>query len=396
MSPNIRAADDIVPSPADEAVLLDWLAVHREQTPVWQDRYGVYHVFRHADVTALLKDTATFSSRIEQQVPGAPPASAGMLTQLDAPVHGQMRRLVSQAFTPRAVTRLEPRIRAITRSLLDRAGSRFDLVAELASPLPVTVIAELLGLPATDHDRFRAWADAMFSAQVETPGEMQLAGEAGEAFAQLRDYLTDRVQHRRTTPADDLISALVAAEVDGRRLTDQEAADFSMLLLMAGHVTTTVLLGNAVRTFDEHPAVWQALAHDPTRIPAAIEEVLRYRPPFPQAVRITTRPTTLAGTTIPAGAFVMASLLSACRDPRQHADPDMFDLDRGVRGGAQLAFGHGVHFCLGAPLARLETRIALEKILTRHHSLHVTPNTEHRPYRHGVLGVRALPVTAHP
>lgn len=393
-TPERGEAGDVVPSVADEAVLLDWLEAKRAQTPVWVDRYGVYHVFGHAEVTTVLKDTDTFSSHTARKVPAVQSSSAGMLTQLDPPEHGQMRHVVSKAFTPRTVAGLEPRIREITRSLLDRAGPRFDLVEALAFPLPVTVIAELLGLPESDHDRFRAWADAMFSMQVGDPADAELTGEAGDAFAAITTYLVDQVRARRTTATEDLITALVAAEVDGRRLDDQEAANFSMLLLLAGHITTTVLLGNAVRTFTEHPWVWDTLAADPARIPAAIEEVLRYRPPFTQTGRVTTRPATLAGVDIPADTFVLPSLLSACRDPDAYPDPNRFDLDRGIGGGAQLAFGHGVHFCLGAPLARLEARVALEEILTRHHGVDVVPGAEQRPYPQAVLGARALPVLA--
>lgn len=389
-----RGLGDVVPSVEDEAALLDWLAVQRERAPVWADRYGVYHVFGHAEVAAVLKDTDTFSSQTARKVPAVQSSSAGMLTQLDPPEHGQMRHVVSKAFTPRTVAGLEPRIREITRALLDRAGPRFDLVEALAFPLPVTVIAELLGLPESDHERFRAWADAMFSMQVGDPADAELTGEVADAFAAITAYLVDQVRARRATPGEDLITALVDAEVDGRRLDDQEAANFSMLLLLAGHITTTVLLGNAVRTFTEHPWVWDTLAADPTRIPAAIEEVLRYRPPFTQTGRVTTRPATLAGVEIPADAFVLPSLLAACRDPHAYTDPDRFDLDRGIGGGAQLAFGHGVHFCLGAPLARLEARVALEEILTRYHGLDVVPGAEQRPYPQAVLGARALPVLA--
>jgi erythromycin 12 hydroxylase len=355
-------------------------------------------VFRHDDVLAVLRDPATFSSETARLTPAARPVARGMLTQIDPPEHRALRTVVSRAFTPRTVAGLEPRIRELTRTLLDAAGERFDLVDALAFPLPVTVIAQLLGLPDSDHDQFRAWADGLFSMQVDDPTDPSLRERMGAAMAGITDYLVARVRERRSAPREDLVTALVQAEVDGRALDDEEAANFSMLLLLAGHITTTVLLGNAVRTFEENPGVWETLAADPSRIPDAVEEVLRLRSPFTQTGRATTREVEIGGTVIPADSFVLPWLLSANRDPSAFADPDRFDLDRGLGGGSQLAFGHGVHFCLGAPLARLEARVALEEMTARWSALHVD-HVDDRALRHyprGVLGVRTLPVHATP
>lgn len=379
--------DAVPPDTADEPTLLAWLARMREEHPVWRDRHGLYHVFRHADVLAVLRDPARFSSETSRLVPAAGGIARGMLTQIDPPEHRRLRSIVSTAFTPKRVADLEPRIRAITRRLLDAlpdAGS-FDLVDALAFPLPVTVIAEMLGLPEADHPFFRTWADRLFSMQVDDPTDPALGARVAEAMADIRAYLTARVQERRVAPTDDLISALVGSGLD-----DEEAANFSLLLLLAGHITTTVLLGNAVRTFAEHPGVWEGLRADPTTIPGAIEEVLRLRSPFVMAGRVTTRPVELAGVTIPADRFVIPWMLSAAHDDRAFADPEAFVLDRGIGGGAQTAFGHGVHFCLGAPLARLEGRVAL----ARYHALSPTTGSMEtlQPYVRGVLGVRRLPV----
>ena len=409
----LAPAETDAPDTTDEPALLAWLARMRDEAPVWRDRYGMYHVFRHADVHTVLRDPATFSSDSGRLSPVARTVNRGMLTQIDPPEHRRMRAVVSSAFTPKRVAALEPRIRAITRSLLDTAAedghpTEFDLVDALAFPLPVTVIAEMLGLPASDHETFRGWADRLFSMQVDDPTDPELGARVQAAMADIRDYLVARVEERRAavadgTAGDDLITALVTAEVvtDGSPvlLDDEEAANFSLLLLLAGHITTTVLLGNAIRTFQDHPLadgrdVWTVLGEDPTLIPAAIEEVLRLRSPFTQTGRVTTRAVEIAGTTIPADRFVLPNLLSANHDGNAFAHPEAFVLDRGIGGGAQTAFGHGVHFCLGAPLARLEGRVALEELTARYAALTPaeTAAATLRPYPRGVLGVRNLPV----
>ncbi|WP_433803710.1 cytochrome P450 [Actinomycetospora sp. CA-084318] len=384
-------ADAVAPDTTDEPALLAWLADMRREHPVWRDRYGMYHVFRQVDVQTVLRDPARFSSETSRLAPSAKQVSRGMLTQIDPPEHRRLRSIVSTAFTPKRVADLEPRIREITRRLLDSVpdDGRFDLVDTLAFPLPVTVIAEMLGLPESDHPLFRTWADRLFSMQVDDPSDPALGERVGAAMADINAYLTARVQERRSAPTDDLISALVAAGLD-----DEEAANFSLLLLLAGHITTTVLLGNAVRTFAEHPGVWAGLRAVPTTIPAAIEEVLRLRSPFAMAGRVTTEPVEIAGVTIPADRFVLVWMLSANHDEQAFADPEAFVLDRGIGGGAQTAFGHGVHFCLGAPLARLEGRVALEELTARYDALSPASDAmgDLQPYPRGVLGVRRLPV----
>ena len=388
------AVTDLAPTAEDEPALLAWLATMRDEQPVWRDRYGIWHVFRHADVEAILRDPATFSSDTSRLVPAAAPMRRGMLTQIDPPEHRALRRLVSATFTPRVVGGLEPRIRALTGELLDGAGERFDLVDALAFPLPVIVIAELLGLPPEDRPLFRSWADSLFSQQVGDPTDPDVMTKFAAAISEITAYFTAACAARRGAGGDDLISALVNTEVDGRILDDEEAANFSMLLLLAGHVTTTVLLGNAVRTFDENAGVWDELRADPTLIPGAIEEVLRYRSPFVQVGRSTRRPVEVAGVEIPADVIVLPWLLAANRDPRAHRDPDRFDIRRGLGGGAQLAFGHGVHFCLGAPLARLEGRVALEELTRRYRRLDVDHAVAVRHFPQGILGTRELPVVA--
>jgi erythromycin 12 hydroxylase len=388
---------DLAPTTEDEPALLDWLRTMREQHPIWQDGYGIWHVFRHADVEAITRDTATFSSDTTRLVPAAAPAQRGMLTRIDPPEHRALRHVVSAAFTPRTVATLEPRIRAVTGELLDAASEQFDLVDALAFPLPVIVIAELLGLPAQDRALFRTWADGLFSMQVDDPRDPELGPKIAAALGEITAYLTAHCRARRADPREDLMSELVTAEVDGRRLDDEETANFSMLLLLAGHITTTILLGNAIRTLDEHPDIWDELRADPSLIPGAVEETLRYRSPFTQLARSTPHPAEIGGVTIPADALVTPWLLSANRDPQAHTEPDRFDIRRGLGGGAQLAFGHGVHFCLGAPLARLEARVALEALTARYRALPLDHDTIARAgglqyYPRGILGTRNLPV----
>lgn len=380
-----------IPSMAEEAVLLDWLADMRQRHPVWEDQYGVWHIFRHADVQHVLRDTATFSSDLTSAIDGASP-TPGMIHEIDPPEHRVLRKVVSSAFTPRTIADLEPRLREVTGSLLAAAGDRFDLVEALAFPLPVTIIAELLGLPRVDHQQFGDWSGALIDIQMDDPTDPALAQRIAEVLEPLTSYLRDRCRERRAEPGDDLISRLVLAKVDGRSLDDVEAANFAAALLLAGHITTTVLLGNIVRTLDEHPAHWETAAADPRRIPPIVEEVLRYRPPFPQMQRTTTRDATVAGVTIPANVMVNTWVLSANRDADAHPDPDTFDPSRRIGGAAQLSFGHGVHFCLGAPLARLENRIALEEIVARFGTLVVDRDNGLRHFDQIVFGTRHLPV----
>lgn len=303
--------------------------------------------------------------------------------------------MLSAAFTPRSIAALEPRIREVAGALLDAAGERFDMVEQLARPLPITVIAELLGLPPGDHDLFARWTAALFEIQVgESPSDPAIGDELGAVFAPLAGYLAERCRERRAAPGDDLISRLLTTDAGGRALGDEEVTNFAMTLLLAGHITTTALLGNVVRTLDEHPRVWAELHAEPVRIPAVIEEVMRYRPPLPALQRASTAPVEIGGVVLPAGVLVTVWILAANRDPGAHADPDRFDPNRGIGGASQLTLGHGVHFCLGAPLARLEARVAIEEVLARTGRLSVEPGAT-MPFDQVILAPRRLPVIAH-
>ncbi|MGW1597946.1 cytochrome P450 [Streptomyces sp. NPDC002343] len=392
--------------PTGERLLLEelpdrWRDV-REAGPVRHDEaQGVWQVVDHETVTAVLADPATYSSDLSALTPTQPDFETfrqGNFVGMDPPEHRTLRALVSQAFTPRVVQGLGPRIEAVCARLLDAVADRdrFDLVDALAYPLPIIVIAELLGIPAEEHRLFQEWAGVLFGGdQLGEAPDMADLERALEAIAptvrEMNGYMLDYIRARRADPGDDLTSRLIAAEVDGARLRDQEMVGFVALLLVAGHITTTALLGNAVVTFDRHPGADAALRADPARIPAAVEEVLRWLPPFPELGRRVTRPVVLGGHDIPADALLMAHLGAANRDPARFAEPDVFDVTRSPN--PHLTFGHGIHFCFGAPLARLEARIALRMLHERFRMLAI-PSYEDIAYQNPavIVGVRHLPV----
>ena len=313
----------------------------------------IWIVARHRDVLAGLKHPA-----IGHQLPGsdARPASeaqrigARQLISLDPPEHTRLRKLVSRAFTPRTVARLEPRIAEIVDGLLAAARRRdvIDAVADLGEPMPVAVIAELIGVPREDRRRFRVWSAAIMSG---APDERDAATLEFAAFV---DALAAR---RRVQPADDLVSALAALEIER-----DDLVAMVQLLLIAGQETAVYLIVNGIRALLTHPDQWQALREDPSLAAAAVEEILRYDGPVELAPpRLAFTDVRLGGGTIPASEKVGLSILGANRDPDAFQDPDAFDIRR-PDVGRHVAFGHGIHFCLGAGLGRLEGRIMLKRI----------------------------------
>jgi cytochrome P450 len=379
--------------------LLHWFAMMRESEPVSRDeRYGAWHVFRYADIAQVLADPITFSSDLTGLLPPQPEIelfSKGNFVRMDPPRHEKLRRIVSKAFTPRVVAELEPRISAITEELLDAvAGSpEFDVVAALAYPLPVTVIAELIGVPIADREQFRRWADSLLGGPVPDtfmPDEATLQ-QRGAEMREMIDYLLAHIRARRGTPTNDLTSTLIAAEVDGEHLDDEEIVGFLGVLLIAGHITTTTLVTNTILCLDQHPDAAAALRSDLSRMPAALEEVLRHRAPFPRLARLTTADTTVGGTMVRAGQALNLWLASANHDERQFEDPDRFDVDRNPN--PHLSFGHGIHFCIGAPLARLEGRIAMTALLNRCPDLAVGDGVQLYDAR-VMTGAKRLPLRA--
>ncbi|GAB3673133.1 cytochrome P450 [Saccharopolyspora tripterygii] len=356
-----------------------WLRGQRPEHEVgYDEKTGMWDVHGYPEILHALSDPATFSSNTQRLVPEASGFAEGNLTQLDPPDHHKLRKLVSHAFTPKVVADLEPRIAELTTELMDRMGHRAELVTELAYPLPVIVIAELLGVPSIDRDQFKRWVDGMFNStnkvalKDRSPEDEQYFADAMAQVGELAGYLAGHIRERRERPRADLLTKLVEAEVDGVRLTDAEITNFGMVLLVAGHITTTMLLGNTLLCLDAHPDQFQAVRADRSLVPAAIEESLRFLSPFAAVSRVTTEETELGGVRIPADQMLLLWIAAANRDPRQFADPDVFDVTRDPN--PQLGFGRGIHFCLGAPLARLEGKVALNLLLDRFPQLRTDPD----------------------
>ncbi|MFI9566162.1 cytochrome P450 [Streptomyces rishiriensis] len=378
-----------------------WRDLHRDGPVRYDPGQSVWQVLDHETAAAVLADPVTYSSDMTGLAPSQPDFDTftqGNFVGMDPPEHRKLRALVSQAFTPRVVQGLAPRIEAVCARLLDSVAGhdRFDLVDSLAYPLPIIVIAELLGIPAEEHRLFQEWASVLFGGdQLGEAPDMADLERALEAIAptvrEMNGYMLEHIRARRAAPGDDLTSRLIAAEVDGVRLRDQEMVGFVALLLVAGHITTTALLGNAVVVLDRHPGADSALRADPGRIPEAVEEILRWLPPFPELGRRVTRPVVLGGHEIPVDTLLMVHLGAANRDPARFAAPDTLDLTR--HPNPHLTFGHGIHFCFGAPLARLEARIALRMVHERFPTL-VVPSYEDVTFQNPavIIGVRHLPV----
>ncbi|MER7756588.1 cytochrome P450 [Kitasatospora sp. NPDC097643] len=357
---------------------------------------GAWMVYRYADVVAASSDHGTYSSELWRAYPGewgkGDTWGEGRLTEMDPPRHRLLRALISKAFTNRTVSGLVPEIEATVERLLDAVDGRpeIDLARDLADPLPVMVIAELIGLPFEDRELLRGWADRLLSFEAgELAGE-ELVTAIDQAGAELMAYLREHLRLRRADPKDDLFSRLATAEVEGERLTDEAVVNLGKLLLIGGHVTTACSLGSLAFELLGDPDALRAVRQDADLIPAAVEESVRYRPAVVNSLRLTTRDTELGGVPIPAGQFVSLSAISANHDERQFEAPERFDIHR--RHNQHVGFGQGVHYCLGAPLARTEIRIALAALLRRYPVLERTDGPLQYYRNPSIAGLRSFPV----
>ena len=372
----------------------------RDHAPVYfNEKYKFWALFRYEDVSAAHLDWETFSSShgVDLSTLSQPPeliAAIQSLIMLDPPQHTTLRALVNKAFTPRAVEGLEPMIREVIGSYLDPFddADSFDAVGDFSGPFPVEVISRMLGVPAADRQQIRHWLDASLHRE---PGQMDPSPEGITAiFAQMQ-YFLDLVADKRNRNDDDMISRLIAAEVEGEdgepaRLSDQEIANFVGLLGGAGAETVTKLVGNAVVLFHRNPEQWQKVLDDPAKAQPAVDEVLRYWPPSQYQGRFSLRDAEVSGTKIPAGSPVLLITGSATRDERFYEDADAFDIDRPP--SMALGFGYGIHRCLGAALAKMESRVAIEELARRWPKFRVDEERCTRVHMSNVAGYASVPV----
>lgn len=373
----------LFPEPLDRSFLLDpfpfYARMRRESPVVAGAEGGTFVAFSFGAVQRVLSDYETFSSKISFP----PEMKDGIQSPIfmDPPKHKSVRAIVQQSFTRKRVEDMEPRIAELVHELIDAVEGRTgtDLMAAFTSPLPITVIAEILGVPAADWKDFRRWSDGI------------ILGDQ-TAIRELASYFRLLIEVRQSEARDDLISDLVTAhEADGTALSEQELVDFCILLLVAGNETTTNLIANAVLSLDEHPEALERLRGNRSLIPSAIEETLRYRSPVQSTQRLTIAEVELGGVRIPQGRGVHAHIGSANHDEAYFENPEEFRIDR--QPNRHIAFGQGAHFCLGAPLARLEAKVALEALVERLPNLRVDPDAKLEPIPvWGIHGVTALPV----
>jgi pimeloyl-[acyl-carrier protein] synthase len=365
--------------------------LHAAAPVQWSDVLEAWTLARHTDVVESLTDPRYSADRTVEADFGYTVAKSMLVS--DPPDHTRLRALVQKAFTPRMVEQLRPRIGSIVRELIDRIATRggsFDIITDLAYPLPVVVIAELLGVPPEDRETFRDWSAAL-AASLDPLVSMELAQRATVARDALHGYLRGIIAERRREPRSDLISALVAVEERGEILSEPELVVMCTLLLIAGHETTVNLIGNGMLALIQHPDQYAQLRESPGLIGTAVEELLRFDSPVQLTGRIASEPVEIGGQHIEAGQWVLPLLGAANRDPRQFVEPDQLDLTRTPN--PHLGFGRGIHFCLGAPLARLEGQVAISALVQRFRALELTGPPVRRD-QITLRGLKSLPVSA--
>jgi len=353
-------------SPAVQDNPYPYYAELRDKAPVaWIEPMQAWAVSRYADVDFILRNPRLFSSALWNTAASGDlvvvPEAPGLLS-MDPPDHTRMRKLANKGFTPRLIREMEPRVRTITQDLLKPVTGQGepDLVSALFIPLPIIVIAEMLGIELERQKDFKRWSDDVVRS-LNRPTDEGVRAEIRRSITEFRSYLEGMIDRRRTEPGDDLITAFVQAEEEHQVLSSIEILGLTVLLLAAGNETTTNLIGNAVLALLDHPEELARVRTDRANVAALVEEVLRYDSPVQVVFRQATQEVELEGGKLPAGATVLLLLGSANRDQRKFPEPDRFDVTRNPQD--HVAFGYGIHYCLGAPLARLEARIALESLL---------------------------------
>ncbi len=371
----------------------------RAEDPVHQSPLGFWVLARYDGVVAVLRDARCAKEPMIAAVAarlGIPPGTIGLsMLDRDPPDHTRLRGLASKAFTPRVVEALRPRIQQIVDGLLERIEPQgeMDLIEEFAYPLPVIVICEMLGVPLADHERFKGWSLDLARGldSVMLGPDSEVAQRSGKARHALAGYFRELIAERRASPRSDLLSALIAAEEAGDRLSENELLATCILLLVAGHETTVNLIGNGTMALLRHPDQLRRLREDPGLIASAVEELLRYDGPVQRTARTPTADVTVGGRTIGKGEMVMPFIGAADRDPAQFPHPDRLDITRADN--RHIAFGLGIHFCLGAPLARVEGQIAIGTLVRTLPKLALATDTPEYRQSLTLRGLQALPLT---
>lgn len=365
----------------------------RDEAPAYYNEERDFWAYsRHQDVLHAFRDPVTYSNKRGVSIDRMGDAEQVMsFLGMDPPEHGRLRTLVSRGFTPRRVAELEPGIRALATHYIDAfiERGRCDFVDEFAGKLPMDVVSEMLGVPASDRDELRAWADLVLHREE---GSQSVPAEGRAAAGRLIGYFARHVDERRRRPGgDDLSDALIAAEVEGERLSDREIIAFLFLMVIAGNETTTKLLANALYWISKNPIQRERVERDPKLVAGWVEETLRYDPSSQLIARTTTCPVELHGHKIPEGSRVALLIGSANRDERVFEEPDRYDVLRNT--SASLAFGQGTHFCLGASLARLEARVSLEEIRRRLPAFEIHAEGLVRVHSSNVRGFARMPLS---
>jgi cytochrome P450 len=388
------ALDELLESPGFVTDPYPIFARLREESPVhWVERWGCWLLTRAEDIETTIRDTRRFSSanrvtRVIERMSGWETGAFAALhenfavgmAQTDPPDHTRVRGLVSSAFTPRRVENLRARVTELVDGYLERhmATGRIELVGDLAHPLPAVVIAEMAGFPVADRARFRDWTYRInaFFFQSGTADPVA-AADADAAVREARAWIHDLLEERRAHPTDDLLSALVAADMEGGRLSEAELLSTAITLFLGGHDTTTQLIALGMSALVRHPDQLDLLRARPELVPAAVEEMLRYDAPFQMNLRYVTEDVVVGGETIRSGDLVRQALGAANRDPARFDDPDVFRIERPA--ARHLSFGLGHHFCPGAPLARLQAQIAVGTMVRRLPGLRLDPDRDPGP-----------------